>query len=610
MTSKKTTKRALLTSVIALLLCCSMLVGTTYAWFTDEVESGNNVITAGNLDVEVTQDGQDIRERKLFEDILWEPGVVAYENITVENKGTLALKYDLLVNFSNENYVTDAEGDQHKLSQVLQVAIVPGGVTGDDRAALTGSIADWALLKELKKEGELYPEGNADQYAFKETFGIVIWWEPSDADNNWNVHNGKVVSDYVANDPEKTNQLRIDLGVHVYAQQLTYEEDSFGSDYDEMPWDGTADFAVFCSDLPEDPTEEDLKKVTLDEDEYIITTAGELAAFAKLVDAGQTFKGKTVKLSKDIDLNYVLFDPIGSYRFEKSFMGTFDGQGHTISKLSQNTWGLDNGYYYNDCGLGLFGAVEDGTVKDLVIDGAEISGESAICGTVAAVAHNATFENVTVKNANVADYQYYAGGIVGWASGEMTFTGCNVDASTNVAAQWGDFDNSIGGVIGGASTSAKILMKDCTVACRIDAYNDVTSTYQWYAYRRCGMLIGNSGATEVNGEGTTVAAAPQLTCENVTVIYDDWANYTYCEFAGTSWPYVRVQAGVSNSAYSNPRYGHPTDANGNEVVDDTHAHNDGEDHFIECTFDQLYGGGQGVYGNPAHEGVTVVYNNK
>ena len=121
------------------------------------------------------------------------------------------------------------------------------------------------------------------------------------------------------------------------------------------------------------------------------------------------------------------------------------------------------------------------------------------------------------------------------------------------------------------------------------------------------MLIGNSGITTTGKNGETVASAPQLTCENVTVIYGDWANYTYCEFAGTSWPYVRVQAGISNSAYSNPRYGHPTDANGNEVVDDNHTHNAGEDHHILCAFDQLYGGDQGVYGTTSHDGVTVIY---
>ncbi len=343
----------------------------------------------------------------------------------------------------------------------------------------------------------------------------------------------------------------------------------------------------------------------------------ELAGLEVLVDAGNTFEGKTIKLKRDISLykenengEPKCFDPIGSYKYELAFKGTFDGQGHTIGGLNQNTWELNNGYAYNDLGMGLFGLVEDAEIKDLKVDNASISGESAICGIVAGCAYgDCTFENITVTNSQAADYQYYAGGIVGWASGNHQYINCDVNASTTIAAQWGDFDNSTGGVIGGAGGSAEIFLKDCDVACRIDAYNDVTSSYQWYAYRRCGMLIGNPGKTQKVGN-TTYAAAPQLTCENVTVIYDDWANYTYCEFAGKSWPYVRVQAGISNSAYSNPRYGHPTDANGKEVVDDNHVHNAGEDHQILCEFDQLYGGGQGVYGWPTHDGVKVIYNNK
>ena len=332
------------------------------------------------------------------------------------------------------------------------------------------------------------------------------------------------------------------------------------------------------------------------------------------------FAGKTVKLKEDIDL-YELdengepkcFDPIGSYRFDESFKGVFDGQNHTIKNMNQNTWALNNGYHYNDCGMGLFGELEEATIKNLIIDEASISGESALCGIVAAVAYNSTFENITVTNSRCADYQYYAGGIVGWLSGDNNnFIQCNVDASTVVGGQWGDFANSNGGVIGGASATAKIYMKDCNVACQIDAVNDVVSAYQYYAYRCCGMLIGNTNNTQ-DINGTTYAAAPQLTCENVTVTYGDWMNYHYCEFAGTGFPYVRVEPGVSVDAYVNIRYGHPTDANGNTVVDDNHVHNDGEDHHLCLPFDQLLGGGPNgngrnpVYGLASFDGVTVIY---
>lgn len=356
--------------------------------------------------------------------------------------------------------------------------------------------------------------------------------------------------------------------------------------------------------------------------EFVIMTAEQLAGFGELVDGGNTFEGKTVKLGNNIDLKVmdengepICLDPIGSYRFDKSFKGTFDGQGHTISNLAQNTWALNNGYEYNDCGLGLFGAVEDGTVKNLTIDGAEISGETAICGTIAAVAHNAAFENITIKNANVADYQYYAGGIAGWASGEITVTDCVLDASATIGAQWGEFNNANGGIIGGASTSSQILIKDTIVSCRIDAFNDVTSAYEWYSYRRSGMLIGDTGQkNDPDGDDVGDAIAPNLTCENVTVIYGDWANYHYCQFNAESYPWVRVEAGTSTGAYSNPRYGNPTDADGNKVVDGTHAHNESEKHNELIVFDQLYGGASGhrycTYGTATHDGVTVVYNNK
>ena len=601
----KQTKKAALLSVFMLIACLSMLLGTTYAWFTDSVSSGSNVITAGNLDVEVeyTLDGENWKDLNGATDLLqcdlWEPGHTEVVALKITNEGSLALKYTAFLNILGETIGKTKEGQPIKLSEILKVTkvtqqadaigdILLGMIFNGAQNVDKENVASFNQSKVLEENRELLP---------KSAHYLIITVDMPETVGNEANHNGY-------------NIPAIQFGIDVIATQYSKENDSFGPNYDkdaEYPtmtdtWDGTANTDWFTSD----PTAA----------EYSLDTAEAIAGLAELIDAGETFEGKTIKLSSDVDLyledengEAIPFDPIGSYRFDQIFKGTFDGQGHTISNLNQNTWELNNGYYYNDCGLGLFGAVEDAVIKNLVMDGAQISGESALCGTVAAVAHNCTFENITIKNSNVADYQYYAGGIVGWASGEQTFVNCNIEASTNIAAQWGDFDNSIGGIIGGASSSAKILIKDTTVACRIDAYNDVTSSYQWYAYRRAGMLIGNSGATK-SVDGTTVAAAPQLTCENVTVIYGEWANYTYCEFAGTSWPYVRVQAGVSTGAYSNPRYGHPTDANGNQVVDDNHVHNAGEDHHILCQFDQLYGGGQGVYGSATHEGVTIIYNNK
>lgn len=231
MKRKNTMRNALVTSIISMLLCVSMLVGTTFAWFTDEVVSGMNTIVAGNLDIEVTNaDGDITGQKELFDDVtLWEPGVVAYENLTLVNKGTLALKYAMYMNFDGQNYVIEADGTKtnYGLASKLKVAVVPGGVEGNREAMIAaGTKAGWNTLENLAKTGELYPTNNMPTDGKNaETYGLVIYWEPADDDNNWNVKNGKTTTD------EKP--LHIDLGINVVATQLTYEEDSIDNKYDE-----------------------------------------------------------------------------------------------------------------------------------------------------------------------------------------------------------------------------------------------------------------------------------------------------------------------------------------------------------------------------------------
>lgn len=345
-----------------------------------------------------------------------------------------------------------------------------------------------------------------------------------------------------------------------------------------------------------------------------------MAGLSQLVNSGNTFEGKTIKLGANINLNGKMFEPIGHYDKDDNdriFKGTLDGQLHTIKNLSQSASALGFGYdenkemlYRGKLGLGLFGMVQDAQIINLTIDSAHIFGDHAICGTVAATAYgNCVFKNIAIRNTYIDDYNYYAGGVVGWASGNHQYININIDRSTTVGQHWFTFDNQTGGVIGGCSGSATIFMKDCTIACRLDVFNDVTAAYEWHAYRNSGMLIGNPGHTRTLENGRTVADAPQLTCENVKVIYGDWANYHYCQFSGRSYPWVRRETGYYGS-YKNPRYGSPKDANGKTVVDDNHVHKKGDQHFALKKFDQLYGGGKGVYGWPTHEGVTVIYNNK
>ena len=212
----KSTKHALLASVLSIVMCFAMLIGSTFAWFTDEVKSGMNKIVAGNLDVELynTKDGEPVTaETKLFKgkdgnDILWEPGVMVYEKLTVKNAGSLALKYRLTLN-SNFTVV-----DGKSLEDVLKVAIVSGedvNKVGEDRATTLANL-NFIKFSEAEQTGVLAAGADGDTYA------IVIYWEPSDRDNDYNIAGGV---------------LSVDLGVNLVATQAASENDSFDNNYDE-----------------------------------------------------------------------------------------------------------------------------------------------------------------------------------------------------------------------------------------------------------------------------------------------------------------------------------------------------------------------------------------
>ena len=220
MNRKTNTRKELLVSILALLLCVSMLVGSTFAWFTDSVTSGLNNIEAGNLDIELYADGAQVdANTALFNDIaLWEPGVVTYENLKVANVGTLALQYKMTLNVANENYL---EG--HGLSEVLKVAIIDkiaDGATREDVMAAANA-ANPTALNLFNESGVLL----AGEQSAEKT--VVIFWAPNadEIDNLYNANNGKLTSDREA--------LHISFGINLQASQQMEESDSFGKDYDK-----------------------------------------------------------------------------------------------------------------------------------------------------------------------------------------------------------------------------------------------------------------------------------------------------------------------------------------------------------------------------------------
>ena len=149
-------------------------------------------------------------------------------------------------------------------------------------------------------------------------------------------------------------------------------------------------------------TKADISWYNEENTEFAISKASELAGLAILVNGNNVdFEGKTVKLGASIDLDGELWTPVGKYAWKSEdrryFKGTFDGQGYTISNL-----------YANSEYAGLFGCVWGATIRNVVIEDAEVVGSGQAGAISAYVYGNAnsaqattTVENVTVTESTV-----------------------------------------------------------------------------------------------------------------------------------------------------------------------------------------------------------------
>ena len=212
MTNSKTTKRALLTSIMALMLCFAMLTGTTFAWFTDTETSSGNKIVAGNLDVDLElleKDGTwtSIGESKkaIFNYEKWEPGYTDVKILKVENEGNLALKW--MAKFVSENELT-------ALANVIDVYVCPSETAltypserNLDGYTPVGTVADFINAMETTTKGELEPE----EVAY---LGIALKMQEQAGNEYQGMSLGGA------------------FDIMILATQLAYEEDSFGDQYD------------------------------------------------------------------------------------------------------------------------------------------------------------------------------------------------------------------------------------------------------------------------------------------------------------------------------------------------------------------------------------------
>ena len=221
--AKTSTKRALLGSAVSLLLCFAMLLGTTFAWFTDNVTSTGNRILAGDLEIDLLMDKA---ENGTYTSIAggsgdifseagdgkWEPGKTQIVYLAVRNTGSLALKYNIILDIIDGGLIGS-----------LEYAVIDGA-----KAADLSSATKWADIKAIANAqvGEVVagktvaaPNGKLD--------AIALTGEEDETDYfALAVH----MKEEAGNQYENKN---ITIDVLVNATQVEAEEDSFGKDYDK-----------------------------------------------------------------------------------------------------------------------------------------------------------------------------------------------------------------------------------------------------------------------------------------------------------------------------------------------------------------------------------------
>lgn len=252
--TKRSQKKALFFSALAMVLSFTMLLGTTYAWFTDSVVSSGNRIQSGKLQVgleyrTVGTDGTTFggwADAANVEDILdpnalYEPGYVSMTLLRVENKGTLALKYQLaMVKEEAERSAINVNGKEFKLSDYLVFKFVKL----DGSTAITAEQAkeDTTFTREqaLALVGENAPKGLNAQT----TVDAVL----ADSDSPMDyvalvITMPEGVGNDAMYDPDKSEAPQLKLDFKLVATQYAYETDSFDQYYDEKAYN--ADWNVY-----------------------------------------------------------------------------------------------------------------------------------------------------------------------------------------------------------------------------------------------------------------------------------------------------------------------------------------------------------------------------
>lgn len=264
-----------------------------------------------------------------------------------------------------------------------------------------------------------------------------------------------------------------------YTMKIKYSDKELTWKYNVVakPWDGTVDTSWY---------KENMEKFT-------IKNANELAGLSELVNKGNSFKGKTISLQQDINLNNYEWIPIGTAgkgvsNGEKGvFCGIFDGNNHLVKNLkifaehskTGEPISTENSYY--NCGL--FGKISNATIKNVSLynvtiqNGMMNNGVRAMQGTGALIgwiSDESMVENIKIYgNINIRA-EYKVGGVIGNISGNnINILNLEVQGEENSIIFGSDLEfkntNNFGGIIG-FSSATNLHINKCTSNITVSGY--------------------------------------------------------------------------------------------------------------------------------------------
>ena len=491
----KSTKKSLLLSTLSLMMCVAMLLGTTYAWFTDSVTSGKNIIKSGNLDIEMyyadgTKDPAsvtwaDASDAAIFDYDLWEPGYTDVKHIKIANVGTLALKYMLSL---------ETDGVVSKLADVLDVYVSVGEATqANSRADLLdaskfvkiGTVSQVLASHTLDLTGNLMPKGSKDasgnDATYENTLTLAIKMQ-EEAGNEY-------------------KKLSLDGGfrVVVNATQYTYENDSFDNQYDK--------------NSKYDVCEHDGGKAYTIQDGKLVTRCDLCGATIEIVDqeeyksAATTEELSNLITSTPAPENAIIILPAATYQLPsgsaQSKNITFVGDKDTVLNICPTSGTLN---YQNGA----------------VLDFEGITVEAAGSGNFDGVAHaqHLTFKNCTItgkltlycdtdfincKFTNKSDYAFWT-----WGAGIVNVEGCTFESG-------GKAINLYGGGSDSYACDTTLNIKDTTFNSNGAMGSDAKPAVQ------IGDDYGSS--YELNMTNVTVTGHPETTsCGMTTNLFNNKKN--------------------------------------------------------------------------------------